>query len=85
VSVTDMAGRRGVCDNCNAALGPRDARVAWYRRHQGDLNYSFGSRLARGCASCAEDGYNAEMKSRPFSIRMALGVLNGKVPSKRTS
>jgi hypothetical protein len=83
VSVTAKSRHRGVCNNCNAPLGPSDGCIVWYRQRQGDLNFSVGYVPVRGCESCAEEGYNAELSSRPFSLRMALGVLGGKQPHVR--
>jgi hypothetical protein len=78
MSVTDMAGHRGSCENCNAALGRYDGCIVWYQQRQGDLNYSVGYVAVRGCAACAEEGLNAELRSRPFSLGAALRVLSGK-------
>jgi hypothetical protein len=77
VSVTDMARHRGTCENCNATLGTRDACFAWYERRRGDLPLSAGYVLKRGCEACAEEAIRTEYDSRPFSVRMALGLLNG--------
>jgi hypothetical protein len=81
--VTDTAGHRGACENCNAPLGPSDPCVVWYHQRQGELHYSVGYGAVRGCMACADDGWAEEVKSRPFSLRAALGVLSGKGPYLR--
>jgi hypothetical protein len=77
VSVTDMGVTHGTCENCNATLGTRDTCFAWYSYKPGDVPGGGRYLLRRGCSDCAEEAIQAEYDSRPFSLRMALGLLSG--------
>jgi len=50
---------------------------AWYAYHRGDVPGSGRYLLKRGCRGCFQEAIKAEYDSRPFSLRMALGLLNG--------